>query len=84
MPQYQEERTQVEFLGETFTIKGEVNQEDIRRTSDYLNLQMDALKNRYPSLSAKSLAILTAFNLADELIRVKRDYEDLISILDKG
>ena len=83
MPRYQE-RIQVEFLGETFTIKGEASREEVQRTSEYLNAQMDSLKSRYPALPAKSLAILAAFNLADELLKVRKDYEALVSILDKA
>ena len=83
MPQYQD-RIQIELLGETFTIKGDASQEEVRRTRDYLNKQMELLKSRYPGLMAKNLALLTAFNLADELLRVKKDYEDLVSILDKA
>ena len=73
----------MDFLGETFTIK-EGSPEDVGRTRDYLNEQMELMKSRYPSLTAKNLAILTAFNLADELLRVRKDYETLISLLDRG
>ena len=83
MPQ-DHERIQVEFLGETFTIKGTTSREEVRKTSDYLQGQLGSLKSRYPSLTSKNLAILTAFTLADELVRVQRDYEALVSILDKG
>ena len=81
MPQYHG-RIQVEFLGETFTVKEGARSDDVRRTRDYLNEQMELMKIRYPGLTAKNLAILTAFNLADELLRVKKDYEALVSILD--
>ena len=84
MPQYFEQRIQVEFLGETFTIKEGARQEDVGRTRDYLNEQMEILKKRYPVLTAKNLAILTAFTLADELLRIKKDYETLVSLLDKA
>jgi len=78
------ERIQVEFLGETFTVKGDSSKEEIKKTSDYLQEQLDFLKMRYPSLTAKNLAILTAFTLADELLRVRKDYAALVSILDKA
>ena len=82
MPQ-NDERIQVEFLGETFTVKGEASGEEIRRTGEYLQEQLDFLRSRYPSLTAKNLAILTAFNLANELLRVRKDYDALVSILDR-
>lgn len=82
MPQNQN-RMQVQFLGETFTVKGAATKDEIKKTSDYLNQQLDYLHKRCPLLTQKNLAILTAFNLADELLRVKRDYEELVAILDK-
>ena len=78
------ERIQVEFLGETFTVKGESAGDEIRKTSDYLKEQLELTKTRFPTLTAKNTAILTAFNLANELIRVRKDYEALVSILDKA
>ena len=76
------ERVQVALLGETFTVKGDATREEIRKTSDYLQERFDSTKARFPSLNGKNVAILTAFNLADELIRLRKDYETLVSILD--
>jgi len=76
------DRVQVEILGETFTVKGETDGEDIRRTGDFLQEQLETLQARYPTLSDKRLAILAAFRLADELLQVRRNYETLVSILD--
>jgi cell division protein ZapA len=81
MPQ-EPERVQVVFLGEAFTVKGDATREQIRKTSDYLQEQLESMKTRFPTLTAKNIAILTAFTIADELIRVRKDYEALVSILD--
>ena len=83
MPHSDKERIQLEFLGETFTIKGSANRTEIQKTSDYLNEQMDLIRTHYPSLTAKGVAVLTAFQLANELLQVRLDYEDLVSLLDK-
>ena len=82
--QNSQDRIQIEILGETFTVKGDAQREEVKKTGDYLQEQIELLKIRYPSLTAKNLAILAAFNLADELLRVRRDYEALVSLLDKG
>jgi cell division protein ZapA len=77
------DRIQVDILGETFTVKGDASRDDIQKTRDYLQSQVDFLKLRYPSLTAKNLAILAAFAIADELLRVKKDYDAIVSLLDK-
>lgn len=76
-------RVQVELLGEVFSVRDDSAGEEVRVISAFLSEQIDALKARYPALSAKKLAVLAAFHLADELLRVRKDYEALISILDK-
>jgi cell division protein ZapA len=81
MPQ-EPERVQVELLGELFTVKGGATREDIRKTGDFLDEQFESMKARFPSLNAKNVAILTAFHIADELIRLRKDYEALVSVLE--
>ena len=83
MPQNDKERIRVEFLGETFTLKGNVDKEEVQKTSDCLNEQMELLKSRYPNLTAKGLAVLSAFHLANELLQARKDYEALVSLLDR-
>ena len=75
-------RMQVELLGESFTVKGGATPEEIKKTSAFLNERLQNLKERSPMLSPKSLAILTAFSLAEELLSLSKDYEVLAAILD--
>ncbi|MCL2121738.1 MAG: cell division protein ZapA [Clostridiales bacterium] len=83
MMPYDQGRIQVELLGEIFTVKGDSHEEDIRKISAFLQEQFDLMNVQYPSLSAKNLAILTAFRLADEYLRIRKDYEAIVNILDK-
>ncbi len=75
-------RTLVEILGETFYVKNDPPDGNVNRTADFLAKQIKDIEYRYPNLSAKRLAILTAFNLADELTRLRDDYEQIVAILD--
>jgi len=77
-----QERIQVEVLGEVFIAKDNSAAEELRKTTAFLNERLTSLQARYPSLSAKKLAVLAALHLADELLQVRNDYEALISILD--
>ena len=77
------DRAKVEVLGEVFYVKADPRNEAIGKTSDFLVSQINDLESRYPSLSAKRLAILAAFNMADELLRLREDYEQIVTILDR-
>jgi len=84
MPQNDRERIQVEFLGETISVKGESNRAEMDTITDYLNEQSELLKSRFPHLTTKGMAVLIAFNLANELLQVRKDYEALVSLLDQS
>ena len=75
-------RVQLQIMGELFTVKSELPRQDVLKASVFLNEQVDALQKRNPNLSPKHLAILVAFNMCEQLLRAKKEYEDLATILD--
>ena len=77
------DRVQMEILGESFSVRGDPASGDIQKVEAFLKGELDSLLERYPNLSEKRLAVLAAFDLADELLRVRTDYQQLISIIDK-
>ena len=76
------DRTRVEILGESFFVKADPRNGDVVKASDYLNERIGELESRYPSLSAKRVAILAAFNMAAELAKLKEDYHQIVTIID--
>ena len=74
-------RVQITVLGETFTVKGAGSAQEVELVGDFLAGEIDAVKQRLPSVSPKSLAILTAYSLAEELLRLRKDYGEILSIL---
>jgi len=77
-------RVAVEILGEQYIIKGSADSEHICEVSNYLTKKIDEMQLRNPHLSAKRIAILASFNMADELLRLKKDYTALVQLLDKN
>lgn len=75
-------RVDLEILGETYTIKGSVSPAHIQKINRYLNKQLEAIQDHNSQLNNKAVLILTAFNMADELLRLKKDYDDLIQLLE--
>jgi cell division protein ZapA len=76
-------RVNVSILGDNYVIKGTVPAEHICQVNAYLNGKLDQMQCQNPRLSAKSVAVLTAFNFADELMRLRKDYDTLARLLDK-
>jgi cell division protein ZapA len=76
------QRVNVEIMGEKYIIKGLVEAEHIEGVSNFLKDKLDDMQSRNPQLSEKRIAILTAFNMADELLRIQKDYAKLAQLLD--
>lgn len=47
----------------------------VKEVASYMNKKMEELKKRNPYLDSTKLAVLTALNIADEYLKLKRQYE---------
>lgn len=72
-------RVTVNIFGEEYSIKGTEPQEYIEKMAEMVDSQMRALYQRNPNLGVSRLAILTALNMADELSKLRNDYDQLLS-----
>lgn len=61
----------VDIYGETYTIKGEENEEYIKKLADYVNKRMVEISNKFGSMTPTKIAILAALNIADDLFQIK-------------
>ena len=61
----------VEIGDRTYTLKAGENPEYVRQVAGYVDQQMKDLASYAPSLQQTHLAVLTAVNLADELLQSK-------------
>ncbi len=91
------EHARVDILGENYTIRGDAQTEYISQVGNIVGKRMQELRQVSPHLNPKRLAVLTAINLADELIRLQNDKNtidtehttarrtsELISLIDEG
>jgi cell division protein ZapA len=74
----------VPIFGDEYTIKGDADTSHIEEVASYVDKKMKELAKKYPVLSPKQVAVLTAVNIADELISLQEDYNDLIKLLDSN
>jgi len=77
-------RVEVEIFGEYYVVKGDYPAEYVRQVAQYVNEKMHLLAKRNPRLSGTKLAVLTALNIADELTRLRADYEQLLEMIEKA
>ena len=69
---------QVEIFGQSYTIRGEANQEYIMEVAAYVDRKMREITERVPVASLSKVAILASLNIADELFkeRARREAEE--------
>jgi len=70
-----ENRVEVEIFGEGYILKGAEPPEYLQMLAQYVNKRMRQVVTRNPRLTTVKAAILTALNIADELMRLQKEYD---------
>lgn len=76
-------KVKARIYDDEYVIKGSAEKQYIEKVASYVDMTMKQLTLKNPTLSAKKIAVLAAVNVADELLRLKEDYEALIKMLDE-
>ncbi len=69
---------EIKIFGQTYTVKTDEEEEYIRRVAQYVNEKMEEVLRKTKSVSTLNVAILTALNIADDLLREKDRREALV------
>ena len=65
----QERLVEIKVFGQTYTVKTEAEEDHIQKVAQYVNEKMDEVLKKTRSISTLNVAILTALNLADDLLK---------------
>jgi len=76
-------RVTARIMGEDYTIRGRAPQEHIERIARYVDGKMLQISEAYPKLGTSRVAVLAAINMADELFKIKEQYEQLTQLLEE-
>ncbi len=73
------ERTvDIKVFGQTYTVKTDAEEGHIQEVARYVNEKMEEVLKKTRSVSTLNVAILTALNLADDLLREKEKRNALL------
>jgi cell division protein ZapA (FtsZ GTPase activity inhibitor) len=64
--------TEVKILGKTYTVRSEFDPSFTTKTADFVDSKMRELTGKAGLAPTEKIAVLTAMNLAGELLRVKK------------
>ncbi|GAB7388393.1 cell division protein ZapA [Bacillaceae bacterium] len=77
-------RLTVEIYGQQYKIVGKASISHMRAVAGYVDDKMRHIAETNPRLDTMKLAVLSAVNIADEYFRLKKEYEDLLHILEEN
>jgi cell division protein ZapA len=66
-----ERLVEIKVFGQTYTVKTDAEEDYIQEVAKYVNEKMDEVLKKTKSVSTLNVAILTALNIADDLLREK-------------
>jgi len=68
---------QISIQGLNFSIASSDDEEHIRDLVKYLNHKMEEIKSKTKTSTTQNLAILSALNIADDFLKLKRQHQGL-------
>ncbi|MFA5384819.1 MAG: cell division protein ZapA [Eubacteriales bacterium] len=68
-------RVEANILGETYILKGDEAPEYMEMLAQYVNKKMRQVVALNPKLGTSKAAVLAALNIADELMKMQKEYE---------
>jgi cell division protein ZapA len=73
-----ERLVEIKILGQTYTVKTDAEEDYIQEVARYVNEKMDEVLKKTRSVSTLNVAILTALNIADDLLKEREKRRGLL------
>lgn len=70
-----ERLVEIKVFGQTYTVKTDAEEDYIQKVARYVNEKMDEVLRKTKSVSTLNVAILTALNIADDLLKEREKKE---------
>jgi cell division protein ZapA len=73
-----ERLVEIRVFGQTYTVKTDADENYIQEVAKYVNEKMEEVLKKTKSVSTLNVAILTALNIADDLLKEKERRTSLL------
>jgi cell division protein ZapA len=70
-------RVDVEIFGKVYTVRGDKDPEYVRRVAEFVDRKMREISQVTDTVSTSRIAILASLNIADELMTMLEESEEL-------
>jgi len=76
-------RVDVEIFGKVYTVRGDKDPDYVRRVAEFVDRKMREIAQVTDTVSTSRIAILASLNIADELLTILEESEELKSRMKK-
>ena len=76
-------RVTVEIFGDTYPIKSDNDPEYVRMLADMVDKRMKNVAKRTRTFQGTRISVMVALEIADEYCRLKKDYDDMVALLEE-
>jgi cell division protein ZapA len=83
MPSVPEESLRVYIGGDEYSIKSDADPSTTKKVADYVDRKVMELQKSIPSRDKLKIAVISALNIAGELLECRKQYEQLKQQLDE-
>ena len=77
------QKVNVEIFSETYPFKTDGDPEELRRIAAIVDDRMKKASQAMRSFDTKKIAVLAAMQMAAEYAELKKDYDELVQLLDE-
>ncbi|MBQ7516433.1 MAG: cell division protein ZapA [Schwartzia sp.] len=78
-----EKKVMVEIFGEQYPLITDGDEAHIRRLAAIVDQKVREIARKSTNLSGQRLGVLAALQIAEEYSQMKKDYDDLVAMLDR-
>lgn len=78
-----EKTVEIKVFGQTFSVKSDADEEHIKAVANYVNEKMEEILKKTRSVSTLNVAILTALNIADDLLKERQERIAIIKEIER-
>lgn len=73
----------VEIFGDTYPLKTDNDPEYVKKLANMVDRHMKSVAQRTRTFSGNRISVLAALEMADEYCKLKKDYDDLLELLEE-
>ena len=75
-------KVNVEIFGDTYPFRTDGDPGELKKLAAFVDQHMQRAAKRTRSLDTRKIAVLSALELADEYFKLKKDYDELVEMLE--